>query len=356
MGDTIKPLYVNRNMLYASRGHKVFKSRAGGDSFKPFGTCPGPRSERWMSRFRVLERLGRLGVHAFRLLPSGGAVAVVGRRIAWCPPGGSRFQEVLRIERGSRPFNICVTSSGKVYFGEYFSNPDRESVHVFASEDGKDWSIAYTFPEGSIRHVHNIVDDPYRKGLWVLTGDADHESGLWYTEDDFQTLDRIIGGTQRARSVGLIPLENKLIVPTDTPHEQNYVQHCDPENGCLTRVASLPNSAFSAVRQNGLLFIATAAEPSPCNDSRSAAVFVSKDATQWQRLAEFECDWGVIRHKHYFVDGVIRHPQVRLVPGRNETGSLFAFGIGVRGVDGKLLRWSMGEINCYIDAVDTKEK
>jgi hypothetical protein len=273
---------------------------------------------------------------------------VLRRRIAWCAPGHRRFREVLRIERGSRPLNICVTSSGRVYFGEYFNNPDRESVHVYGSEDGEHWSVVHTFPAGSIRHVHNVVEDPYRKGLWVLTGDSDEESGLWFTGDNFRTLDCVVEGTQRARAVALIPLEDGLIVSTDTPHEQNYVQHCDPQTGTFREVAPLPNSAFHAIKQRELLFISTVAEPSSCNDSTSAAVFVSEDGTQWHRLAAFERDWALIRQRHRFVDRAIRHPEIELVPGQNETDFLFAFGRGVRSADGRFLRWSLEEVSEHI--------
>jgi hypothetical protein len=348
VGGTIKLLYVDGEVLYASRGLKVLASRDGGKSYEPFATCPGLRGERWMSQWRLLSRLGRLGVHAFRPLPDGGAIAVLRQRIVWCAAGSRRFREVLRIERGSRPLDFCVTSAGRAYFGEYFNNPDRQPVHVYGSEDGEHWSVMYTFPAGSIRHVHNIVEDLYRDGLWVLTGDSDGESGLWFTDDNFQTLDCVVGGTQRARAVALIPLEDGLIVPTDTPYEQNYVQYCTPDQGQLTRVAPLPNSAFHAIKQGDLLFVSTVAEPSSCNDSTSAAVFVSEDGLQWNRLASFERDWGLIRQRHRFVDRAIRHPEVKLVPGRNKTDSLFGFGRGIRGADGRSLRWSFKEIVDHI--------
>lgn len=348
IGGTVKPLYVDREVLYASRGLQVLTSRDGGESYEPFATCPGLPGERWMSRSRLLARLGRLGVQALRPLPDGGVVAVLRRRIVWCAPGSRRFREVLRIERGSRPLNICVTSSGRIYFGEYFNNPDRESVHVYSSKDGEKWSKVHTFPAGSIRHIHNIVEDPYRDGLWVLTGDSDEESGLWFSGDNFRTLDCVVGGTQRARAVALIPLEEGLIVPTDTPNEQNYVQYYDLETGELIQLASLPNSAFHAMKQGGLLFISTVAEPSSCNDSQLAAVFVSEDGTHWQRLASFRRDWPLIRERYRFVDRAIRHPQVKLVPGRNETDFLFAFGRAVRGTDGRALRWSIEKISEHI--------
>lgn len=344
IGARVRPLYVDGEVLYAGRGLDVLKSHDGGDSFTWYGTCPGQGGERWLSRSRLASRIGRLGIHAFRPLPTGGAVAVLRRRIVWCPPGGGPFQEVLRLNRGSRPLNMCLASSGQLYFGEYFSNPSRKAVHVYGSEDGARWSIQYTFPAGAIRHVHNIVEDTYRDGFWVLTGDSDDESGLWFTNDDFRTLDCLFSGSQRARAVSVIPMEKGLIVPTDTPREQNYIQFWEPGNGALTELAPLPNSAFHAVRKQDLFIIATAAEPSPCNDSKFATVFVSSDGAQWHCLAEFERDWPMARECHRFVNRALGHPEVQLVPGRNETDYVFAFGRGIGANDGRLLRWAEEQV------------
>ena len=348
-GGTIKPLYVDRDILYASQGLEVFTSHDGGKHYEPFATCPGLPGERWISQSRLIERFGRLGVHDLRALSEGGAVAVLRRRIVWCASGDRQFREVLRIQRGSRPLNICLTSAGYIYFGEYFSNPDRQSVHVYGSEDGKHWSVVHTFPTGSIRHVHNVVEDAYREGLWVLTGDTDQESGLWFTNDNFQTLDRVVGGTQRARAVSLIPLEDGLIVPTDTPHEQNYIQHCDPSTGQLEMLAPIPNSAFHAVEKDDLMLISTVAEPSTFNNTAAAMVFGSLDGESWHRLTVFPRDWKRIRERSRFIDRVIRHPELKLVPGPNETDVVFGTGVGLQDIDGRLVWWERSEIRKAIE-------
>ncbi len=315
-------------------------TKDGGDTFELLATCPGRLVERWGSRLRILARLGRLGVHSLRPLPDGGVVAVLRRRIAWCPADARRLREVLRINRGSRPLNLCRTSSGQIYFGEYFGNPTRDAVHIYGSGDGQRWSVVHTFSAGTVRHVHNVVEDPYRGGLWVLTGDSNEESGLWFTEDQFQTLDRVFGGSQRARAVSLIPLRRGLIVPTDTPQEQNYVQWGNPETGELTPVAPLPNSAFHASERDGILLVSTVAEPSPCNDTTAAHVLASPNGTEWHQLVSFHRDWNFLRGRHSFVDRAVRHPEVELVPGDNSTNLIFGYGRGVRGADGRLLRWS----------------
>ncbi len=349
----LRPLFVDGEVLYVSRGLDVMTTEDGGDTFEHFATCPGRLVERWGSRLRIVSRLGRLGVHSLRPVGDGGVVAVLRRRVAWCPGDARQFREVLRIDRGSRPLNLCRTSEGRIYFGEYFGNPNRDAVHIYGSGDGQRWSVVHTFPAGAVRHVHNVVEDPYRGGLWVLTGDSDEESGLWFTEDHFRTLVRVFEGTQRARAVSLIPLQRGLLVPTDTPREQNYVQWGDPETGELTPVAPLPNSAFYASEQDGILLVSTVAEPSSCNDTTAAHVYVSLNGSRWHRFVSFDRDWDFLRGRHSFIDQAVRHPEIELVPGDNGTNLIFGYGRGVRGTDGRLLRWTREQV---LDCIREEEE
>ena len=80
------------------------------------------------------------------------------------------------------------TPDGYVYWGEYFDNPHRDEVHIYASTDhGLTWNVAYTFPQGAIRHVHNIVYDKWEDCLWVLTGDNGPECRILKASCDFHT-------------------------------------------------------------------------------------------------------------------------------------------------------------------------
>ena len=91
-------------------------------------------------------------------------------------PDENRFQITHKITRGTRPLHITSIPGGNVFWGEYFDNASRDEVHIYASIDGGvKWDVAYTFPRGAIRHVHNIVHDPWGECLWLLTGDYGDE-------------------------------------------------------------------------------------------------------------------------------------------------------------------------------------
>lgn len=338
----VRPQFLEGNTLYASRGLTVHASHDHGETFhRVCGTDLGTLHRR-ASRLRFLARVGRLGIHTLRPLPSGALVGVVRGHIVRRDESSGPFRPVFRLPRGSRPLVLCVHPEGRIYFGEYFSNSQRDAVRVFRSDDGCRWEPVYTFPPGTVRHVHGIVHDPHRDGLWVLTGDDDPESGLWFTGDGFDTLEPVVWGTQRARAVSVIPTEKGLIVPTDSPRIENLIQLLELPEGRMASLCPVPGSAFHALESAGLFLVSTVSEPSPVNDETGATLFASLDGESWRRVARFPPD--ALCRILPFAKKVLRYPEIAPTPGDNETPFVFGFGRSVQGADGRLLRWSRSEI------------
>ncbi len=100
-------------------------------------------------------------------------------------PGSDEFHVTHQVQRGTRPLHVTAVPSGTIYWGEYFDNRERAEVHIYVSTDrGRTWQIAYTFPAGSIRHVHNIVYDRWGDCLWILTGDNGAECKVLRASSD----------------------------------------------------------------------------------------------------------------------------------------------------------------------------
>ena len=107
---------------------------------------------------------------------------------------------------------------------EYFDNRDRSEVFIYVSSDqGATWSVAYTFPAKAIRHVHNIVHDPWQNCLWILTGDYEHECRILRASYDLRTIEPVLAGNQQTRAVALIPTPDALYFSSDTPLEKNFI-------------------------------------------------------------------------------------------------------------------------------------
>lgn len=329
----VVPLLVEGEVLLGGRGMDLVRSRDQGASFERVASLPGHAVLRAAALLRPSARLLRAGLHGLCRTPQGGLVAVVRGSVMHAAADGSGFREAHRVTRGTRPLNVAADRHG-VFFGEYFSNPHREAVRIYGSEDGAAFAAAHTFPAGAVRHVHGIWPDPYRGGLWALTGDHDHECGLWFTDDGFRTLERVAGGSQRARAVCVLPEEDGLVVPTDTPRERNFIQWFDPSDGSFTELAPAGGSFFHGTRGERVRLLSTVVERSEVNPVDEVFVYASRDGRRWREIARLGSDLLGGKRGRWF-----RYPQVTFAQGAGG-GHVYGGAVSLRGLDGRLMRWS----------------
>lgn len=169
-------------------------------------------------------------------------------------------EELQFRSRMNNPLMFAKKENGNILFGEYFSNNEHKEVCVFERESGS-WKKVYSFPSGSIYHIHGIVIDENK--IYILTGDDDKESAIWYTQDNFEHVEMLAGGAQKFRACVAYPYQGGLIYATDTPLEQNYLYILRQENGkWINEVFSeMPGPCiYGTIRQDGFYF-ATSVEP-----------------------------------------------------------------------------------------------
>jgi hypothetical protein len=251
------------------------------------------------SRATLTHRLVRDGFHALAVLEDQSMIAAVPGAIVTRTAASGEFHPTHQIRRGTRPLHITAVPGGNIYWGEYFDNPERAEVHIFASADrGETWHIAYTFPSGDIRHVHNIVHDRWANCLWILTGDEGAECKVLCASCDLSSVETILSGNQQARAVAAIPTKDALYLSTDTPLEQNHVLRLD-RAGYLEPVAELASSSIFGCQTGNALFFSTMVEPSPANPTREVHLAGSADGKNWQVLARWQKDGWPMRYFQY---------------------------------------------------------
>ena len=279
--------------LYASRGYKLLRARIENPSDHLKWQTVAQFQPAWYRRLSVMNRLTtrllRDGFHALAVHPSGGLVAAVPGAIVTLLPNENEFRVTHRITRGTRPLHITAVPGGAVYWGEYFDNPNRDEVHIYASADsGATWSVAYTFPKGAIRHIHNIVHDPWANCLWFLTGDYGDECRILRASCDLKPsnglnkIESVLQGNQQARAVALIVGEDGLCFSSDTPLEQNFIYHLNRQ-GKLSQLAAISSSSIYGCRVQDRVFFSTMVEPSEVNTDRHVRIYASNpSAESWQ--------------------------------------------------------------------------
>lgn len=339
----IRPLYINPDgSIWASqREHLLFSE----DGIKPFIKVASFQLnllDVMAKMSRLAERLFRSGFHHAVPLLDGNMLAVSHRRMLKADLNKGTIHTVFPFPRGSRSLSTCRTPDGKLFFGEYFGNKDRESVNIYGSFDnGDSWEIVYTFPPKTVRHIHGIYHDPFRSGCWILTGDSNSESKILFTEDYFRNVEVVAHGSQNVRAVSVIPMQDGLLVPTDTPLENNYVQWLDPKTGGIEKVFPLPGSAFYSASVGEYKVISTVVEPSKVNRCEHAMVFFSKDGFRWKELYRQKKDIWSMR---YFQYGALVLP-----PGKNSKPYAYAYGQALEKNDNTLLCWNLEECWQEID-------
>jgi len=262
--------------LYASRGYELFRAKIHDLQNLAWQSVAEFRPG-WLRRLSVTNclsaRLSRAGFHALAVLPSGGIVGAVPGAIVTIRPGEKRFRVTHMITRGARPLHICAVPGGAIYWGEYFDNAARDEVHIYAStDDGAIWNVAYTFPKGAVRHVHNIVYDRWGNCLWILTGDYGDECRVLRAACDLSTVDVVLQGKQQARAVASVPAEDALYFSSDTPLESNHIYRLD-RRGELTQLAGISSSSIYGCRVGSQIFFSTMVEPSRTNPDPNVRIY-----------------------------------------------------------------------------------
>lgn len=329
----MRALAWNDDVLYASRGYNLLSARVTSPQIEwhDVARYQPPLWRSMTAASRLTFRLFRDGFHALAVLSSGQLVAAIPGAIITLTPGEKEFRVSHRVLRGTRPLHIVVTPDDHIFWGEYFDNAQRDELHIYASPDqGTTWSVAYTFPKGAIRHVHNIVYDQWENCLWVLTGDNGAECRILRASLDFSTVDAVLSGNQQARSVALVPTAEGLYFSSDTPFETNHVYLLD-RRGKLAQLASLSGSSIYGCRVGEAVFFSTMVEPSAVNLDKIVYLYGSRDRQSWQRVMQWRKDrWPM---------SLFQYGNAFLPDGRNTSGILAVTTTAVEQADQETSLW-----------------
>jgi hypothetical protein len=318
----LRALAWSKDLLYASRGYQLVRAQIKDVTHGLNWQALGEFQPSWRRKLSVSNRLSarllRDGFHALAVLPSGAIVGALPGGIVTLRANDSEFRRTHAITRGTRPLHITAVPNGAVFWGEYFDNPSREEVHIYASTDaGETWNVAYTFPRRTIRHVHNIVHDPWKNCLWVLTGDDGDECQILRAACDFSSVETVLQGNQQTRAAAAIPCEDGLYFASDTPFEANHIYRLDDE-GRVSTLAQISSSSIYGCRVGAELFFSTMIEPSEINRDRRVQVYRGEVSCpeRWQPILKWRKDrWpiGLFQYGNaFFPDGANPTPYLAL--------------------------------------------
>jgi hypothetical protein len=331
-----KALYIDKNTIYIAKGYKIYRVNQENKEWILDGKIIDPQYSLLSRLSRLLNRLLRIEPSNMLILNNGSRLLSAKKGIFLALKDSQKYLKTFHIPRGNKPLNICLTPNGHLYFGEYilngrFSDIERNEVHIYKSVDnGKTWSICYTFPKNTIRHIHGIFYDKFTKRLWVTTGDRDDECLIAYSDDGCRSINIWKKGKQKYRAVTLLFYKDYIVYGTDTEHEENYIYSINRETSKETCLKKLQGSVLMATQNynTGNSVISTAVEPSLINNHAYAHVWFSHDGINWKDIySEKKDKWSA----RYFQYGRISFPQNAL-----QHSSIIFSGHALQGIDNKV--------------------
>lgn len=181
-----------------------------------------------------------------------------------------------------------------VYFGEYLNGHQRDIRVARVDVARQSVEVCWTFSRSDIKHVHAIHYDRFRNRLWICTGDLDHESAIWYTDDEFQTLHRFAGGDQTWRAIAMLfdetGMEWGMDAGKDAPADAiNRLFRYDFASGRRREQAVVGNPVYAACHTESaeIALLQTTFEPGRRQATPEATAIWVRNATGgWQQLYE----------------------------------------------------------------------
>jgi hypothetical protein len=225
-------------------------------------------------------------------------IVIIYDQVYWYSPQHHRSEAVALAFPGQTPIAAPLRGGaavhGKshcVYFGEYLNGHER-AIRVFRIDLTRPVVEAcWSFPRDEIKHIHAIHYDPFRNRLWICTGDLDHESAFYYSDDEFASVHRFAGGDQTWRAIAVLfdetGMEWGMDAGKDAPAEAiNRIFRYDFASGLHTERAVIGNPAYAACEMSdGTAIMQTTYEPGRKQDTPEAAALWHRDQQgQWQQI------------------------------------------------------------------------
>lgn len=264
-----RPLcFLTDQSLLLAKGQNFYQYNIAQQQLDHLAKIELPLFKRFVGKSKLLTRLLRLGAHCAISNKKNEVFISINKAIYLLDLQAKTMQLDHQIPKGSRPLTLTFLEnfgsfSDGLYYGEYFGNPEKGKVNIHRRSPQGDWSIAYTFAENEIDHIHSLIEDPFRKCIWILTGDFENGAAIWKAEDDFKRMTPVVRGSQEYRSCVAFPTEKGLLYATDSQFVDNSLRLLQEENGVWKSAVLFPingSCIYGCSTKNHYVF-STSVEP-----------------------------------------------------------------------------------------------
>lgn len=231
------------------------------------------KKETILGRCRILFRLLRLGIRTAIALDEEHILLSIGNMIYEFDLTSGKLSQGYSCGEGVRPLVFSDVKGIEgiddgIYFGTYQSVSSKNPVHIFKRTGVDRWETVHTFELGSVEHIHNVIPDPYRKCLWIFSGDFGDNAAIWKVTENFGKVERAFYGDQKYRACVVHALPEGLLYATDSPVDKDYIFLLNPESGELKEIMPIAGSCIYGCKWKDRYVFESSVEPSGKYSSR----------------------------------------------------------------------------------------
>lgn len=230
---------------------------------------------------RYVSRLLRFGIRSAIALDNDHVLLCISNTIFELDVRDRRLSNGWLCGKRTRPLffseikNIEGFEDG-IYFGGYSVNMAKGPVSVYKRIGVDHWDVVYSFPQGVINHVHNIVADPYRKCLWIFTGDFGEAAAIWKVTDNFKKVIMVLSNDQRYRGCFVHALPEGLLYATDAPFADDFIYLLNPDTMVLKELFSMHGSCIYGCKWKDMFVLSSTVEGDGRDESLVSGLFNRK--------------------------------------------------------------------------------
>lgn len=305
LGRRLQAIWTNTDHAWCARDQWVYRYCYAAQRLQPVFRLP-KKSDNLVGRLKDAVARSRIkqwlfpgmDIDTLIELPGGDLVVLFDRVYWYSPRHHKRYAEPLSQDGIHPPLAMPLRGglavhavSQHAYFGEYLNGHQRDIRVARVDAQRRHVEVCWSFPRSDIKHVHAIHYDRYRNRLWICTGDGDHESAIWYTDDEFQTVHRFAGGDQTWRAIALLFDENGMEWGMDAGQDApadaiNRIYRYDFDTHQRSERAVIGNPAYAACElDDGTVVVQTSFEPLRQQATRAEVALWKRDAhNAWAQL------------------------------------------------------------------------
>ena len=306
------------------------------EQYKKMFVLPLPAFLRIIGIFRLIRRPLRLDKCSIALSEDRKNMVITYRGAVYhCCLERGTIQKTFDLTQCATVLHQGIASldANVFVFGEYGRNSTRQDVPLYLSIDGgRNWRVQYTFPAGSIRHIHGAYYDKFTGHIWVPTGDFAGECYIYEFDDINLDNPTIHGdGSQVWRTVGLFFTEDSVVWGMDSELEVSHLVTMNRCSGKIAKGRSFPGPVwYIKSLVDGLYLLQTTVENGEGVNTDSVHVFASRDLKDWDEVASFRHDGMPLR---FFKNAVLAFSN-----GVQNSNSFYISAEAVQGMDGKAFK------------------